>query len=67
MCVLYISVTSRRDMGVLLIIGLFVGGAAVTSAIISVSDYVYITSEKIHMHLCGGYAPRRRGSMASGL
>jgi hypothetical protein len=54
-------------MGVLLIIGLFVGGAAVTSAIISVSDYVYITSEKIHMHLCGGYAPRRRGSMVSGL
>lgn len=38
------------------------GGAAVTSAGIFVSDYIYVISEKIHASVCGGYKPRRRGS-----
>jgi len=49
-------------MGVLLIIGLVMGGAAVTSAGMFVSDYIYVISEKIHASMCGGYTPRRRGS-----
>ena len=52
----------RINMGVLLIIGLVMGGAAVTSAGIFVSDYIYVISEKIHAMMCGGYTPRRRGS-----
>lgn len=59
LCVLYISVTSYQYMGVFLVIGLVLSGAAVTSAIILVSEHMYVVSEKIHAHLFGQYAPRR--------
>ena len=53
-------------MGVLLFIGVVAGGAAITAAVASVSEYMYIMSEKIHAHLCGGNSPRgRRGSVTT--
>ena len=54
-------------MGILLVLGVIGGGAAITSVFVTVSEHMYIMSDNIHAHLCGGFSPRKRASSDNGM